>query len=42
MQQQRKEELEANRIDELTSGGFIPPEEDLDARNFDFDVDTLV
>jgi len=34
----RRDELEANRIDELTSGGFIPPAEDLDARNFEVDV----
>lgn len=31
----RREELEANRLDEITSGGFIPPADEIDSINFD-------
>ncbi|KAI1715249.1 zinc finger and SCAN domain-containing protein 5B [Ditylenchus destructor] len=41
MQLQRKEELEANRLEEIVSGGFIPPAEDLDSKNFDVDIETI-
>jgi hypothetical protein len=39
MYQQRREELETNRLDEIISGGFIPPEEDLDSSKYEVDVD---
>jgi len=39
MQLQRREELEANRCEEIATGGFIPPAEDLDAQNFDVELD---
>uniref|UniRef100_A0A183C032 C2H2-type domain-containing protein n=1 Tax=Globodera pallida TaxID=36090 RepID=A0A183C032_GLOPA len=35
VRQQRKEEFEANRLDEIVSGGFIPPQEDLDASKYE-------
>lgn len=38
MVKQRKEELETNRLDEIISGGFIPPQEDLDASKYEVDV----
>lgn len=38
----RREELEANRLEEIVSGGFIPPAEDLDAKNFDVEIETYV
>lgn len=41
MRQQRKEELETNRLDEIISGGFIPPQEDLDASKFEFDINDI-
>lgn len=42
MQQQREEELEQNRLDEIASGGFIPPATELDARNYSVDINTCV
>lgn len=39
MEQQRAEEMEANRIEELTSGGFIPPAEDIAAETFEVEVE---
>ena len=42
MIKQRKEELETNRMDEIISGGFIPPQEDLDASKYEVDVTELV
>ncbi|KAI6179110.1 Zinc finger and BTB domain-containing protein 16 [Aphelenchoides besseyi] len=41
MQQQRREELEQNRLDEIASGGFIPPAKDMESQNFEVDVDTI-
>ncbi|KAL3073342.1 hypothetical protein niasHT_038699 [Heterodera trifolii] len=38
VRQQRKEEFEANRLDELVSGGFIPPQEDLDASKYEVNI----
>lgn len=37
MQLMRAEEMEANRIEEITSGGFIPPQEEVDSQNYDID-----
>jgi hypothetical protein len=31
----RKEEMEAMKIEEITSGGFIPPQADVEAASFD-------
>jgi len=42
MIQQRKEELETNRLDEIISGGFIPPQEDLDASKYEVDINEFV
>uniref|UniRef100_A0A915DFY1 C2H2-type domain-containing protein n=1 Tax=Ditylenchus dipsaci TaxID=166011 RepID=A0A915DFY1_9BILA len=39
VRRERKEELEAIRIDEIVSGGFIPPAEDLDSANFDVTIE---
>lgn len=36
----RKEEIEANRVEEIVSGGFIPPAEDLESTNFDIDIES--
>ncbi|KAL7078945.1 hypothetical protein ACQ4LE_001650 [Meloidogyne hapla] len=41
MIQQRKEELETNRLDEIISGGFIPPQEDLDASKYEIDINEI-
>ncbi|VDK45825.1 unnamed protein product [Anisakis simplex] len=41
MEQQRQEELEANRIEELQTGGFIPPANDINAEKFPVDVDKI-
>ncbi|CAJ0935406.1 unnamed protein product, partial [Mesorhabditis belari] len=41
MEQQRAEEMEANRIEELTSGGFIPPAEDIAAETFEVEVEGI-
>ncbi|VDM26100.1 unnamed protein product [Toxocara canis] len=41
MEQQRQEELEANRIEELQTGGFIPPADDINADKFSVNVDTI-
>ncbi|CAJ0583727.1 unnamed protein product, partial [Mesorhabditis spiculigera] len=41
MELQRQEEMEANRIEELTSGGFIPPAEDIAADGYEYDVDEI-
>ncbi len=37
MEQQRLEEIEANRIEELQCGGFIPPASEIAAENYDVD-----
>lgn len=34
----RKEELEQNRLDEIASGGFIPPANEMESLNFEVDV----
>lgn len=39
---QRKEELETNRLDEIISGGFIPPQEDLEASKYEVDINEFV
>ncbi|RCN27649.1 zinc finger, C2H2 type [Ancylostoma caninum] len=41
MEQQRQEEIEANRIEELQTGGFIPPESEIEASSFDVDVEGI-
>ena len=41
MEQLRKEEMEAMRIEEITSGGFIPPAEDIEAAGFDIDPESI-
>ncbi|VDL77164.1 unnamed protein product [Nippostrongylus brasiliensis] len=41
VQRQREEELERNRIDELTSGGFIPPQSDIESNAFEVDVQKI-
>ncbi|CAD6193040.1 unnamed protein product [Caenorhabditis auriculariae] len=41
MEQQRQEEIEANRIEELQTGGFIPPESEIDVDIFDVNVDVI-
>uniref|UniRef100_F1L5C2 Zinc finger and BTB domain-containing protein 16 n=1 Tax=Ascaris suum TaxID=6253 RepID=F1L5C2_ASCSU len=41
MEQQRQEELEANRIEELQTGGFIPPADDINADKFTVEVDAI-
>ncbi|KAI1705044.1 zinc finger protein ZFMSA12A [Ditylenchus destructor] len=40
-QQRRKEELEARRIEEITTGGFIPPENEVDSSNYDVEIDEI-
>jgi hypothetical protein len=35
----RKEELEQNRLDEINSGGFIPPANEMESLNFEIDVE---
>lgn len=42
MEQQRQEEIEANRIEELQTGGFIPPESEIEASTFEVDVERSV
>ncbi|VDK47075.1 unnamed protein product [Cylicostephanus goldi] len=41
MEQQRQEEIEANRIEELQTGGFIPPESEIEASSFEVDVERI-
>ena len=41
MQAMRAEEIEANRIEEITSGGFIPPQDDMDARKYIIDPSSI-
>ncbi|KAJ1364286.1 hypothetical protein KIN20_024345 [Parelaphostrongylus tenuis] len=41
VQKQREEELERNRIDELTSGGFIPPQWEIESQSFEVDVQKI-
>ncbi|PIO77331.1 hypothetical protein TELCIR_00568 [Teladorsagia circumcincta] len=41
MEQQRQEEIEANRIEELQTGGFIPPESEIEASTFEVDVEGI-
>lgn len=38
----REEELERNRIDELTSGGFIPPQSEIESYSYEVDVQKYV
>lgn len=35
----RQAELEANRIEELATGGYIPPEHEIDAESYEVEVD---
>uniref|UniRef100_A0AC34FK86 C2H2-type domain-containing protein n=1 Tax=Panagrolaimus sp. ES5 TaxID=591445 RepID=A0AC34FK86_9BILA len=37
MQLMRAEEIEANRVEEITSGGFIPPQKEMESQNYDID-----
>lgn len=37
MQQMRAEEMESSRIEEITSGGFIPPQDDVEAKKYILD-----
>lgn len=35
-------ELEANRIEEIASGGYIPPESEIVAEGYDIEVEKFV
>uniref|UniRef100_A0A8R1TLF3 C2H2-type domain-containing protein n=1 Tax=Onchocerca volvulus TaxID=6282 RepID=A0A8R1TLF3_ONCVO len=39
--EQRQAELEANRIEELATGGYIPPEREIDAESYEVEVDKI-
>uniref|UniRef100_A0A915Q4G2 C2H2-type domain-containing protein n=1 Tax=Setaria digitata TaxID=48799 RepID=A0A915Q4G2_9BILA len=39
--EQRQAELEANRIEELATGGYIPPEHEIDAESYEVEVDKI-
>uniref|UniRef100_A0AC34RH04 C2H2-type domain-containing protein n=1 Tax=Panagrolaimus sp. JU765 TaxID=591449 RepID=A0AC34RH04_9BILA len=41
MQAMRADEIEANRIEEITSGGFIPPQDDMDAQKYILDPSSI-
>ncbi|PAV63194.1 hypothetical protein WR25_06871 [Diploscapter pachys] len=41
MEQQRAEEIEANRIEELQTGGFIPPEDEVEAAKYLSPLETI-
>ena len=38
LQQMRQDEMEANRIEEIISGGFVPTEEEIDAASFEVET----
>ncbi|VDM71590.1 unnamed protein product, partial [Strongylus vulgaris] len=40
-QEELEEELERNRIDELTSGGFIPPQSAIESNSYEVDVQEI-
>ena len=42
MEQQKQAEIEANRLEELQSGGYIPPANDIAAENFNVDLEEFV
>ncbi|VDN07361.1 unnamed protein product [Thelazia callipaeda] len=39
--EQRQAELEANRIEELATGGYIPPEHEIDAESYEVEVEKI-
>uniref|UniRef100_A0A1I8EW94 C2H2-type domain-containing protein n=1 Tax=Wuchereria bancrofti TaxID=6293 RepID=A0A1I8EW94_WUCBA len=39
--EQRQAELEANRIEELATGGYIPPEREIDAESYEVEIDKI-